>query len=111
METNIIGDIWKELNENLSFIIVLIVIATGYMVRWAKILTKWNTTLKLALFSMATSITYMFISDKVDWSIWFASYFCAFGMHTVIIRWFEDKTGLKNKINRVDNPNPNHEEH
>jgi hypothetical protein len=98
METNIIGDIWKEISENLSFMIVLIVVATGYMVRWLKILVKWNTVLKLALFSLVTSVIYTLLNGNVDWGIWFASYFCAFGMHTVIIRWFEDKTGLKTAI-------------
>lgn len=98
METNIIADIWKEINDNISFTIILIVIATGYMIRWAKILTNWNTTLKLALFSLITSVIYTFISPKIDWAIWFVSYFCAFGMHTVIMKWFDNKTGISKRI-------------
>lgn len=89
MET-VIANFWQAINDNISYIVVLLVVTSGYIVRWLKVFPQFSTTLKIALLGCIVSIVYTLLSD-VTISQWLVSYFVAFGFHTVIIKKLIDE--------------------
>jgi len=91
MQANeVIEAFWNAINENINFIVVLIVITAGYMVRWINILPYWNKTLKIAIIGLVVSLIYILI-EGVSASQWLVSYFVAFGFHSLILKKLIDE--------------------
>jgi len=86
-----LSNIWIEIDENISWSIVIIVLAAGYFVRGFKIWPDFNKTLKIAIVGGLVSGLFAFIKEDIDAAIWLMSYFCAVGMHTVILKVAEYK--------------------
>ena len=92
MET-ILTDVWSHIQEAINWVIVLLVISSGYLGRnqLFRTLTKITSqTARVVIISLIVTVGYTFFA-KISASVFIASYFFAFGFHTVIIKFVERK--------------------
>lgn len=85
---NFLNDVWQHLLPMINWVVFVLVIASGYFIRATPILKKWSTTTKVLVFSLMITLIYS-IATKVDVGVFVASYFLAFGFHSVILKMLE----------------------
>lgn len=81
----------SQINAEISFIIVLITLALGYVVRDLPFLKKWHKIYKIAIVTLPVTLLYMHLQDDINFGMWVASYAAAFGFHALLIKWIENK--------------------
>ena len=86
----VLTDIWNHINESIDWIIFLMVIASGYAIRSFALFKNIPKTRKVIFISLIVTLIYGFI-QKIDPGVYVASYFLAFGFHTVLIKWLDSK--------------------
>ena len=88
--TTIFADIWTHINEGVNWIVFLLVIASGYASRSISLFNDVKKITKVLVFSFVSTFIFA-IYAKVDPGTYIASYFLAFGFHTVLMRWMDSK--------------------
>lgn len=98
----ILTDIWEHINSSIDWVIVLLVISSGYVlgrIDFTRKLLFKSQTLRVIAVSLGVTLIYA-IFTVVPAGKYIASYFIAFGFHTVIIKWID------RRVNRSTNPSP-----
>lgn len=88
--SSIFNKVWLELDANISFTVVILVITAGYLIRWLKVLPKWSNTLKIALIGLIVSGIYTY-AEGLKFTVWLVSFFCAFGFHALLLKKLVDE--------------------
>lgn len=95
----VVSDIYNYLIPIIDWMVFILVIAIGYLVRGANLLPKWSNTLKIFVFSFVVTLSYSYFSE-VNMGKFIASYFLAFGFHSAILKIIERKIS-NSKISNI----------
>jgi hypothetical protein len=89
----VLTDIWEHLYATIDFTIVVVVIASGYILArnpiTRAILNK-SKTFRVAVVSLFVGGLYSYFAG-IDVGVFIASWVFAFGFHTIAIKWIDNK--------------------
>ena len=90
----------------IDWIVFLLVITSGYVIRATKLFPKVSTTLKVLITALVVTVSYS-VSVDVKLGVFIASFFLAFGFHGAVLKLLEllfnkVKRYLKNDKNSLD---------
>jgi len=92
METTILTDIWTQINTSIDVVLMITIIAVGYIfgrtALASALFPKWHTTAKVLIVAVPVTILYTYF-QKVAPGIAIASFFIAFGFHTVVLKYID----------------------
>lgn len=100
MTPEVFNHLWNALALNINWVIVLIVIGSGYFQkRYLTSITFMNEALKTLLVSFLAATIYMWLigalQDKLSLAQYFFSYFISTSLYEVLLkpltRWVENK--------------------
>ena len=90
----LLNEIWQHINPLIDWMVFALVIALGYLVKVANLLTgilpEYSNTLKILLFSLIVTVLYSYFQG-ISGGKFIASYFLAFGFHSAILKLIERK--------------------
>ena len=90
----LLNEIWQHINPLIDWVVFALVIALGYLVKVANLLTsvlpKHSNTLKILVFSLIVTVLYSYFQG-ISVGKFIASYFLAFGFHSAILKLIERK--------------------
>lgn len=92
METTILTDLWNQLAASVDLVLVVVIIACGYLVGRAGLLgrafSNLRNTYKVLIVAVPVTVAYTILQGVAP-GVAVATFFVAFGFHGVVLKFID----------------------